>query len=296
MSILPKLTELRNSTSAAIMTPGDALMYKQYWGFDKTPFPESGAGESFFQSAVHEEALARLQYLNDNENRLGLLIGGTGTGKTTVFHHWANLLRRRGVQVAVLSLLGIQPDEFVWQLADAINVRVDASRPVSFAWRQIFDQVMVNRFQFVDTVILFDDGHEAPHDVLTSVVRLTQWKPSEESRLTLALACDEQRTALLGRRLLDLPGLRIDLAAWQHEDTAAYLQTALKLAGREEPVFEIRAIEMIQQLSEGIPRRIRQLAELSLLAGAGERVTLIDANMVQHVDEELAASGLARVA
>ena len=43
----------------------------------------------------------------------------------------------------------------------------------------------------------------------------------------------------------------------------------------------------MQEISHGIPRRVAQIAELSLLAGAGENLQQIDAGVVESVYQEL---------
>ena len=52
------------------------------------------------------------------------------------------------------------------------------------------------------------------------------------------------------------------------------------------------AVARLHELSGGIPRRITQLADLSLVAGAGEQLAEIDADVVEAVYHEL---GVVRV-
>ena len=57
-------------------------------------------------------------------------------------------------------------------------------------------------------------------------------------------------------------------------------------------IFAEPAVARLHELSHGIPRRITQLADLSLVAGAGERLAEIDADVVEAVYHEL---GVVRV-
>jgi type II secretory pathway predicted ATPase ExeA len=53
-------------------------------------------------------------------------------------------------------------------------------------------------------------------------------------------------------------------------------------------VFADEALVRLHELCDGIPRRINHLANLSLLAGAGQRAEQIDAETVESAFHELA--------
>ena len=91
----------------------------------------------------------------------------------------------------------------------------------------------------------------------------------------------------LGRQLLELAELRIDVVPWEQSDTEDFLNSSLVHAGRQSPTFADPAVALIHQLSGGIPRRITQLADLALLAGAGAELQQIDAETVESVYHEL---------
>ena len=91
----------------------------------------------------------------------------------------------------------------------------------------------------------------------------------------------------LGESLLDLAELRIDLEPWDAADTEQFLQTSLDRAGCAGKVFAPPAAAKIHELAQGIPRHISQLADLSLVAGAGAGLQEIDAAVVESVYREL---------
>jgi general secretion pathway protein A len=55
-------------------------------------------------------------------------------------------------------------------------------------------------------------------------------------------------------------------------------------------VFSDEALDRIHDLTQGIPRSVNQLADLCLLVGAGEDLTLIDADTVENVQQSFRAS------
>jgi type II secretory pathway predicted ATPase ExeA len=263
-------------------------MYQQYWGLAGRPFPSRVGLAEFFESPLHEEALARLQFLIEQRYRVGLLLGPAGSGKSLLLNVFAQMLRRSGRQAAVVSLVGLDVNDFVSQLASQLAVNPARGPSPEALWLPIVDQIVANRYQRRDTVLLLDDADEAADPVLARIARLVECDTSPESRLTAVLAAESQRPHRVGRRLLDLTELKIEIEPWTSEETGAFLRHALLQAGRDDAIFDAGAVDRLHQLTNGVPRRICQLAELSLAAGAGQDEAEIDGETVEAVFEELA--------
>lgn len=263
-------------------------MYQQYWGFLTPPFHVGQEGSGYFKSPSQVEALARLAFVVDDVKRLNILVGPTGIGKSALLDAFARRQRLQGHQVVRISLLGLQYDELVLVIAEQLGETPCAADTISTLWRRIEDRLIVNRYQQLPSIFLFDDVDEAEQQVLTALTRLAQWKHSDESRITIVLSCRDDRVHLLGERLIDRCELRVELGAWEAADTADFLHESCRLAGREERVFDHDAVERLHEIAAGIPRRIRQVAELALVAGAGsEQITR------QTIDDVVAEFGVA---
>ena len=262
-------------------------MYQKHWGLEESPFWSTLDPRYYFNSPSHDEALARLHFMVENQRRLGLVLGAGGSGKSLLTEVFARQLRGAGKQPAVVRLLGLDSDEFAWQLAYELGGDLDPDASASRVWRSLADRLLVNRYQHVDTVLLLDDADEARAGVLTSIARLVQWEPNVDARLTIVLTSREDRAEHIGRRLLELCELRIDLLPWEYEDMAEYLKSTLAKAGRKTSVFDSQAIDRLHELTGGVPRRVRQLAEMALLAGAGRELEQIDRETIDAVNEEL---------
>ncbi|HKD38008.1 MAG TPA: hypothetical protein VKB78_14445, partial [Pirellulales bacterium] len=74
--------------------------YRMHWGLTETPFRGGIDPKFFYESPTHEEALARLRFLVEERQRLGMLMGESGTGKSMLLEVVARQLRRGGSQVA----------------------------------------------------------------------------------------------------------------------------------------------------------------------------------------------------
>jgi general secretion pathway protein A len=266
-------------------------MYQSHWGLREPPFRGNIDPKSFYQSPTHEEALARLNFLVEQHRRLGLLIGPSGSGKSLLFEVFAQQLRRRRRSVAKLSLLDVEPTEMLSLLATEWELPVGSLQSAPVLWRTLTNRLIEHRYQQLETVVLFDDVDQADPRTLQHITRLVRIDPSPEMRLTIVLAGRQECVGKLGQSLLGLADLRIDVEPWQRADTEQYVNTLLSQAGRRTPVFANRAVDRLHELAHGIPRRVSQLADLALLAGAGQNLAQIDAGVVEEAYQELCVGG-----
>jgi general secretion pathway protein A len=65
------------------------------------------------------------------------------------------------------------------------------------------------------------------------------------------------------------------------------VKQSLAEAGRSTPIFSEGALRRLHELTGGIPRRIKQLADLALLGGAGSNLAQIEAELIEAVYQEL---------
>jgi len=265
-------------------------MYLRYWGLRQSPF--GGLDARFFHpSGSHEEALARLHFLVDGRRRVGLLLGGGGLGKSMLLDVFGRQLRSSGHQVASMGLLGVAADEFYWHIAAQLGLRPPHNAATFQLWHAVTTFMAANRYQHISTVLLLDDADEANRDVLDQVVRLAHADWSADARITVVLAAQPHRMNRLGARLGELAELRIDLEPWNLDETRRYVESALAWAGRRIPAFQDDALQRLHQISGGVPREVKQIADLALLAGAGCELLEIDAHTVDSVYYELGVAG-----
>lgn len=207
-------------------------MYQQHWGLRKSPFPDGHAPRFFDGSEVHEEALARMHYLVDERRRLGLLLGGAGTGKSLLLNVFLLALRHAGTTSAKVNLQGIDRRELLWQVAIQWGANPAGGDDALTLWRRVNDRLVENRLQSLPCVLLADNAEGAFDDVRLQVVQLVQSDPVPDSPLTAIVSTRPSQLDRLDRRLLDLAVLRIDLAPWDQGE-------ALEAVDREPDVTSL---------------------------------------------------------
>ena len=105
--------------------------------------------------------VARMQFLVDEGRRLGLLLGGAGTGKSLLMEIFARVMRRGGVPVAKADVLGVDRRELLWQIATGWNAAVSPSDDAYRLWRMVTDKVAESRLQKQPIVLLLDNADES---------------------------------------------------------------------------------------------------------------------------------------
>ncbi len=262
-------------------------MYLAYWGLGESPFRGHLDRRYFYQGPPQDEALARLHFLVEQRRTLGLLLGQPGSGKSLLLEVLAKELGVVNRQVAVVSLVGIGRREFLWLLGGQLGTEVSPAAEEFALSRALEDHIVANRFQQIATILLLDDAHEARGDVLDEIARLAHLNQTSDAGLTMVLAAGERPLHKLGTRILELAELRVDLEGWDEDDTAGFVKKSLAIAGRSTPIFTESALRRLYELTGGAPRRIKQLADLALLGGAGANVAQIEGALIDSVFHEL---------
>src|SRR5690606_19790760 len=136
---------------------------------------------------------------------------------------------------------------FHWQMAVGLRAAPrTCDEPLRLA-RRWQDKLQQNQLQDERTVLLLDDADLAGADVLTQLTRLVQLSSAQVGSLTVVLAANADETHRVGKRLVDLVDLQIELEPWEQRDTVGYVQEALVAAGAARPVFDESALAEIHR-------------------------------------------------
>lgn len=258
----------------------------KHWGLQRWPFPADPQVNQVYPTEGQQEAQARIEHLVDSRRRLGVVLGGSGVGKSLLLHAAARKLSRAGCQALVVGLVGVSTREMLWQICAGFGAAPAGDADIARLWRIVVDRVRENRLQQIHTVLFLDDAGQAGPDILTQLIRLTRIDPAPRSLWTMILSSEASQAHRWNESLLELVDLRIELPAWELADTIGYVQTSLVDAGCLEPVFDQEALRELHELSGGVARKVARLADFALLAGAAAETTTIDATLVRTAHQE----------
>jgi type II secretory pathway predicted ATPase ExeA len=269
----------------AITTEDVLVTYWRYWRLNSAPFSNEYS-QAIFMGASIEEAVARIDFLVSNRRSVGVLVGPPGVGKSSVLRYCHNHPPRSpevpSVQVNRVSMMGLQGGEVVNQLA--VWLTGDSSiQSMSDSWKSLCDYFRAAAREGVQTVLLVDDTESASNAAEADLCRLM----STSFPLTIVFAIDSEMVAQVCRSLVDRVELQIELPSWDFMQTAEFLLWSSQQLGRQDPIFTESAVQSIHQQSGGIARKVVQLADLALVAGAVAHSRFIDSTCIDQVACEL---------
>ncbi len=261
-------------------------MYETYWGLSQSPFQNSTGNGRFHENPVHEEALARLLYLVEQQRRCGLLIGPRGTGKSLLLGVLAGQIRRTQRQVAQVDLHGLGGFDMLWQLAAALRLAPGGSDSQLALWRKIEDHLKGLQLARMQTVLIFDSLDRALDDCVQTLQRLLHLQNGPSCWTTTIVSSRSVRPSAFSDRLSELADLRIELSAMDRRQTGLYVRQALRNAGSDRELFAAGALDRLFERTGGVLRAVNRLCDLSLLAAMSQTCERVDAAVID------AAAGL----
>ncbi len=242
-----------------------------------------------YRGASVEEAIARIEFLISNRRQVGSVLGQSGVGKSALLTHIANnppiTAEVPSVQVVRTSLFGMREGDLLGELAMRL-CGCRYSTDVRVVWQSLRDYFRAAEPEGIHTVLLVDDTETASASGEADLIRLL----SAPFPLTVVFAVDSQLGSAVSRTLYDRCELQIELPGWDYTQTAEFLGWTTQRLGRNEPIFTDTAVTRIQELSQGVARRIIQIADLALVAGAVQQAQYIDHDCIDQVAFELPKS------
>lgn len=267
-------------------------MYQGYWGLDRTPFENSTDADHYYPSATHRAAFLKLRYALENHLGAAALVGGIGCGKSYMTFVLQEQLPDGYGPVIRLMFPQLGAAELLAYLA--VELGADESMLEHAGLDSVLRQIEHHLRRLVargrHPVIVIDDAHliEDRH-VLQALQLLLNYQQQPETDFTLilvgeyALLSRVQNLAPLSERI----GVKCVLQPLTLEETRAYVEHRLDVAGSTRAIFDDAAFETIFELSNGYPRRINRLCDLALLVGFADQLEQIGPETIEAVSEEL---------
>ena len=249
------------------------------------PFAEAPTADMYYASEAHEEALARMLYLVEEQDRCGVLSGPAGTGKSTTFIRLHQLLRRSGWKSCRIDLAGIDHAALLMRLACELGVNPSSDADPHDLWDQL-ELVLASAARVQQPcALLFDHADRLRPGALSLIEQLLH---SPHSRgLVLLFATRNEGQTPLHKTLSEHAGLRIELPALSVEETQWYIEHAIDRGLASTPECTRDAMQLIARVTAGVPRQINRLCRAVILAAQADHRSEVDAELVLSVAEEL---------
>jgi len=270
-------------------------MYEEYWRLKERPFVNTPEPKFLYYSKEHEEALARLVYAVKTNMGGCMLTGVFGCGKTLLNQALIENLQETGnYKVAFIANPFLSYIELLRMIAydlGASNLPEKKSEILTDFLLQKLEEILHNNNNDgKHTVIIIDEAHVIEDKLIFEELRLLlNFQLKDRFLITLILSGQPELKKSIEniKQLSQRIPIRCNLDRFDQLDTKNYILHRLNVAGRAEPVFEEAVYRVIHERSGGIPRRINNICDMSLLVGFSKGVGLIGDDIVSDVVKDL---------
>lgn len=265
-------------------------MYKAFYGLSDNPFSIAPNPHYLFLSDRHREALAHLTYGLGETGGFVLLTGEVGTGKTTVSRCLLGQLPDNTDTAFILNP-SLTELELLATLCDELKISYGDNPTLKQLTDHLSRFLLANHSKGRNTVLIIDEAQHLRPEVLEQLRLLTNLETDTKKLLQVILIGQPELQLLLKRQELRQLAQRITaryhLLPLNEDEIALYVLHRLQVAGRFEPLFTRKAVNVLQKYSGGIPRLINLLCERSLMAGYAQSRVPIDHHMVRQAAAEV---------
>ena len=263
-------------------------MYDDHYGLSGRPFALTPDPKFWFDTATHRKAMAYLGYgLSQGEGFI-VITGDVGAGKTTLVGHLMATIDRERLHVIKLVSSQVDGDDLLRIVATGLGVETAGLMKAQLlvaVERGLHAVARSGR----RTLLIVDEAQALHTGALEELRMLSNFQAGGHALLQIfLLGQPEFRAALHGSDRLEQ--LRQRVIAMHHldpmgaEEVEPYVLHRMSLVGwNGRPKFTPDAFAALYRGSDGVPRRLNQLAGRVLLFGAIEQIDVIDAKVVDAV-------------
>ncbi len=266
-------------------------MYLEFFGISDKPFQITPDTRFLYLTPRHRDGLAHLLYGADEAGGFILLTGEVGTGKTMLCR---SVLEQMPEHVNVALILNPRQSskELIASICDELNIPYRRSTTsLKYLVDRLNLYLLKQHAQGKRTVLVIDEAQNLRAEVLEQIRLLTNLEVATQKLLQIILIGQPELQAILARpelrQLTQRITARFHLTPLSKEETAAYIRHRLQIVGFKGELFSKGAVQMVHQLSDGVPRLVNNICERSMMGAYGENVHRIDKNLVRKAAGEV---------
>jgi type II secretory pathway predicted ATPase ExeA len=265
-------------------------MYRSFFGIRDLPFGSSPDPRFLYVMPQVRETLACLQYGIAARKGFVVMTGEVGTGKTTLLKTVLSTFSKGRVSTAFVFNPLLDVLDFLEFVLTDFGIPPTA-RTKSGMLIQL-NRWLVERYREHGVcVIVVDEAQNLSWELLEEIRLLTNLETSSEKLVQIVLSgqpeLEEKLRNPCVRQLRQRVSLWCKTRALGAEETEAYINERLHIAGATEQVIAPEAVKIVHTYSKGIPRVINLICEHALISAYVEQVKPVPARIVEAVSAEL---------
>jgi type II secretory pathway predicted ATPase ExeA len=268
-------------------------MYTEHFELTNKPFNLVPDPSFLYLSPGHKKALTLLQYGLVSHSGFTVVTGEIGAGKTTLIRS----LLRDIEEDCVIGLINNTHESFgdlmVWVL-DALEIDSVATDNAG-RYRDYVEFVVEKHAEGKRVILIVDEAQNLSLTALEELRLLSNVNIDSDIFLQLVLTGQPQLIDKLNQPELEQfaqrIGVEFHLKALDFAQTQKYIEHRLKVSGAKRKIFTFKACAIIYCLSEGVPRRINNLCDMSLVyAFSDDKKTVQVKTVLEMISEKRSSS------
>jgi general secretion pathway protein A len=267
-------------------------MYCKHFGFTQKPFDVTPDHRFLYLIPENREALSSILYGIRERRGFVALVGEAGTGKTTLLRAALNRLDKN-TKSAFIFNSDLPFLQVLAMILDELGILRPVKKLTRFeAFRRLNDFGTKQFARGGNVVIMVDEAQNYDARTIEGLRLLSNLESGEHKMIQVVLAGQPELDRKLSKRAMQQFAQRISLrrtiGPLNEKQAYAYMRHRLKIAGyRGSDLFSKKAMNMIWQHSEGIPRKINVLCDNVLLNAFGTGDKKIEAMAVAEAVNDL---------
>lgn len=267
------------------------MSYVEHFAIEREPFSNAPDARFYFNSEQHSQALVRLMYAVDSNKGLAVLVGGVGTGKTTLARRMLDNLPEDRYESSLLVMVhsGITAEWILTRIALQLRVPDPAGDRLKLL-KQLYARLLEIEQEGRRAVVLIDEAQMLYSRELMEEFRglLNLEIPGKKLLNIVFFGLPEVEDCLaLDEPLAQRVAVKYHLKSLTIETTISYIKHRLQVAGAKRMLFSTEAIPLIHRYSGGVPRLINTISDNCLFESYLRKQGEVDARVVHSVAGDL---------
>ncbi|MBV1867634.1 MAG: AAA family ATPase [Marinosulfonomonas sp.] len=263
--------------------------YLDSFGFSERPFTLVPDPTFLFWSNQHKRAFSVLEFGILSRAPITMVTGSVGCGKTTLLRQLLKQIETDSVVGLISNAQGGRGDLIQWVL-HALGVKFDPNDGYVSQFQVLQDFLITTYAEGRRVILIFDEAQNLSMDSLEELRMLTNINSNKDELIQLVLVGQNELRDVVKRPELRQLAQRIaasfHLRPLSEKSTRDFIVHRLRVAGGSGEEFDEKACMLIYEVSQGIPRLINQICDMSLLYAWSAESKVIDSKVVQAVIDD----------
>lgn len=263
--------------------------YLDSFGFSERPFTLVPDPSFLYWSDQHKRAYSVLEFGILSRAPITLVTGSVGCGKTTLLRQLLKQIESDSVVGLISNAQGDRGDLIQWVL-HALGIKFDPEEGYVSQFQLLQDFLIKTYAEGRRVILIFDEAQNLSKDSLEELRMLTNINSNKDELIQLVLVGQNELRDVIKRPELRQLAQRIaasfHLRPLTEKATHEFIVHRLRVAGGSGEEINEKARMLIFEVSQGIPRLINQICDMSLLYAWSAETKVVDSKVVQAVVDD----------